>query len=492
MNKEDKNIMELRKTEKITKQVNAKVIIGILIFSGLIATFNETILNVALSPLMIEMNVTAGTIQWIITAYMIVVAVLVPVTAFLIQTFKTKHLYLTAMIILLFGTICGAYSKTFTMLLISRILQAAGTGMIIPIMMNTVLEVAPSKSRGVVMGLCGASLTLGPALGPTVAGIVLQYYQWNMLFVLLIPIIILAIIVGNIYLVNVSNITKPKIDVLSIILSTISFGGLIYGISGFSEGLNIKLVSIIFIIGILSLILFCKRQLSSKEPMLDIRVFKYKKFTIATVLVMLSMMTIFTMAVMLPMFLQGALETNTFTAAMALLPATLISGALTPVAGKIYDKKGSRILLPTGFIIILVSLFILAHSSNDTSLIQIILVFILVDIGVALTMSPSQTVALSSLPKDYYPHGVAILNTLQQLASAIGSSLFIGIMSAVQLKSISNGFKEWSAVASGFNISTLVLSGFVLVAVILSMILPVIKNKKSTVSDYKSDDVINL
>lgn len=474
MNKEDKNIMELRKTEKITKQVNAKVIIGILIFSGLIATFNETILNVALSPLMIEMNVTAGTIQWIITAYMIVVAVLVPVTAFLIQTFKTKHLYLTAMIILLFGTICGAYSKTFTMLLISRILQAAGTGMIIPIMMNTVLEVAPSKSRGAVMGLCGASLTLGPALGPTVAGIVLQYYQWNMLFVLLIPIIILAIIVGNIYLVNVSNITKPKIDVLSIILSTISFGGLIYGISGFSEGLNIKLVSIIFIIGILSLILFCKRQLSSKEPMLDIRVFKYKKFTIATVLVMLSMMTIFTMAVMLPMFLQGALETNTFTAAMALLPATLISGALTPVAGKIYDKKGSRILLPTGFIIILVSLFIL------------------VDIGVALTMSPSQTVALSSLPKDYYPHGVAILNTLQQLASAIGSSLFIGIMSAVQLKSISNGFNEWSAVASGFNISTLVLSGFVLVAVILSMILPVIKNKKSTVSDYKSDDVINL
>lgn len=336
--------MELRKTEKITKQVNAKVIIGILIFSGLIATFNETILNVALSPLMIEMNVTAGTIQWIITAYMIV-------TAFLIQTFKTKNLYLTAMIILLFGTICGAYSKTFTMLLISRILQAAGTGMIIPIMMNTVLEVAPSKSRGAVMGLCGASLTLGPALGPTVAGIVLQYYQWNMLFVLLIPIIILAIIVGNIYLVNVSNITKPKIDVLSIILSTISFGGLIYGISGFSEGLNIKLVSIIFIIGILSLILFCKRQLSSKEPMLDIRVFKYKKFTIATVLVMLSMMTIFTMAVMLPMFLQGALETNTFTAAMALLPATLISGALTPVAGKIYDKKGSRILLPTGFII---------------------------------------------------------------------------------------------------------------------------------------------
>ena len=478
------------KAKEVAKfeNINVKMIISILVFSGLIATFNETILNVALSNLMIEMNVTAGTIQWIITAYMIVVAVLVPITAFLIQTYKTKQLYMTAMIILLLGTICAAFSHTFTTLLISRVIQAAGTGMIIPIMMNTVLVVAPPKSRGMVMGLCGASLTIGPALGPTVAGIILQKYEWNTLFVILIPIIILAIIIASIYLVNVSNITKPKIDVISIILSTIGFGGIIYGISSISGNGDIKIIGAIFIVGIMCLIAFCRRQLSLKQPMLNIRAFKYPVFSIGTILVMLSMMAIFTMAVMLPMFLQGALGTNTFIAAMALLPATLISGILTPVCGKFYDKLGGKILLPVGFILILVPLFILGRSTYETPLISIMLTFIVVDIGVAFTMSPSQTTALSSLPQEYYPHGVAILNTLQQLASAIGSSLFIGIMSASQLKALNNAASEEMAVSVGFNSSTAVLCGFVLIGLILSLSLSFIDKRSSQEVNLESAD----
>jgi DHA2 family lincomycin resistance protein-like MFS transporter len=456
-------------TKKTLTNVNVKAIIAILVFSGFMATFNETILNVALSSLMVEMNVTAGTIQWIITAYMIVVAVLVPVTAFLIQTFKTKQLYLAGMTIFLLGTICAAFSGSFVLLLISRILQAAGTGMMIPIMMNTVLVVTPPQNRGSVMGLCGAALTLGPALGPTVAGIVLQFASWHALFIILIPIIILAMIFGSIYLVNLSTVTKPKIDFTSIILSSIGFGGLIYGMSSVSGSGNIKMVGLIFIIGMISLILFCKRQLSLKEPMLDIRAFKYPLFTIGTILVMISMMTIFTMAVMLPMFLQGGLKTTTFIAAMTLLPATLISGVITPLAGKLYDKIGMKVLIPVGFAIILVPLFILSQANSDTSLMKIIMLFIIVDIGIALTMSTSQTTALNPLPKESYPHGVAILNTLQQLSAAIGSSLFIGIMSASQLKALSNKVSEQAAIATGFSSATLALSGVVLIGLCLSL-----------------------
>ncbi len=470
--------MEAKKTAKFTTGNNTNAIIAVLVFSGLIATFNETILNVALLPLMAEMNVTAGTIQWIITAYMIVVAVLVPVTAFLIQTFKTKELFLAAMGILLVGTICGACSGSFAMLLISRIIQAAGTGMIIPIMMNTVLTVAPKEKRGSVMGLCGAALTLGPALGPTVAGIVLQFYSWHALFIILIAIILIAMIVGSIFLVNVSHVTKPKMDVLSIILSTIGFGGLIYGISSISGAADIKMVAAIFIIGIICLIVFCKRQMSLKEPMLNLRCLKFSVFTMGTLLVMFSMMTVFTMSIMLPMFVQGALGENSFVAAMTLLPATLISGFLTPVAGKLYDKIGPKVLLPIGFAIILIPLFILAHGNSNTSLMTIIVLFIMVDIGVAFTMSPSQTTALSPLPREYYPHGVAILNTLQQLSAAIGSSLFIGIMSATQLKALNNQVQEQAAAATGFSSATLVLSGFVLVGLILSVGLTFIKNKR--------------
>ncbi|MBE6072022.1 MAG: multidrug efflux MFS transporter [Clostridium butyricum] len=473
--------METKKTAKITAGVNVKAIIAVLVFSGFIAVFNETILNVALSDLMAEMNVTAGTIQWIITAYMIVVAILVPVTAFLIQTFETKQLYLVAMTIFLVGTIAAACSGSFGMLLISRILQAAGTGMIIPIMMNTVLVVTPPKNRGSVMGLCGAALTLGPALGPTVAGVLLQFYSWHSLFIVLIPIIILSMILGSIYLMNVSTLTKPKIDFISIILSTIGFGGLIYGISSISGNGNIKIVCLIFIIGIISLILFGKRQLSLKDPMLDIRAFKYSVFSIGTVLVMISMMTIFTMAVMLPMFLQGALETSTFIAAMVLLPSTLIGGFITPLGGKIYDKLGAKILLPVGFAIILVPLFILSNATSHTSLITIIVLYIVAGIGIALTMSPSQTTALSTLPQEYYPHGVAILNTLQQLASAIGASLFIGIMSATQQKALNSLVQEQDAVATGFNAATLVLVGFVFIGLCLAVILSIV-NRKDSVS----------
>ena len=215
-------------------------------------------------------------------------------------------------------------------------------------------------------------------------------------------------------------------------------------------------------------------------------IIKAPLFVIGTLLVMFSMMTVFTMSVMLPMFLQGGIGANSFVAAMALLPATLISAISTPFAGKIYDKVGPKGLLPVGFAIILIPLFILAHSNSNTSLTVIIVLFIMVDIGFSLTMAPSQTTALSPLPRECYPHGVAILNTLQQLSAAIGSSLFIGIMSAKQLKALSNQATEQVATAIGFSSATLALSGFVLIGLILSLSLAFVKKKPSLSSDVQT------
>ncbi|WP_368490393.1 DHA2 family efflux MFS transporter permease subunit [Clostridium sp. BJN0013] len=460
--------------EKIIKsktKINIKAILAVLAFSAFIALFNETILNVALNILMEEMNVTAGTIQWLVTAYMIVVSIMVPVTAFLIQSFETKKLYLGAMTILLIGTICAACSKTFTILLISRILQASATGMMIPIMMNTILLVTLPEKRGSAMGICVCVIQLGPALGPTISGLILQFFSWHALFIILIPLILLSMILGYIYLVTVSTLTKPKIDIISIILSTIGFGGIIYGLSSFSGGGNMKMIGIIFIIGIISLFLFGKRQLLLKEPMLEIRTLKYPLFSIGVALVMISMITIFTMNVMLPMFLQGALKTTTFMSAMVLLPATLTNGFVTLISGKIYDKLGAKVLIPVGFTIILVSLFILSRSTIDTSLAKITVIYIVICIGVGSTMSPSQTKALNQLPKKAYPHGVAILNTLQQISAAIGSSVFISIMSTSQLKALNNSASQEVALATGFRAASLVLVILVLVGLCLSFTL---------------------
>lgn len=469
--------MEAMKTTRPIPKINTKAIIGVLVLSAFIATFNETILNVALSSLMKEMNVTAATIQWLITGYMIVTSVMVPVTAFLIQSFETKQLYLGAMTLLLIGTICAACSGSFPMLLISRMLQASGTGMMIPLMMNTVLVVTSAQNRGSAMAICVCAISLGPALGPTISGIILQSFSWHALFIMLTPIICFAMILGYIFLINVSTLTKPKIDILSIILSTLGIGAVIYGISSFSGDGNKMTIGIIFIIGLLALIIFSKRQLSLKQPMLEIRIFKYPIFSIGVILVMISMMTMFTMNVMLPMYLQGSLKVSTFVAAIALLPASLANGFITPIGGKIYDKFGVKVLIPVGFTIILIPLAMLSRSTCNTSLITVIISYIVVCIGVGLTMSPCQTNSLTQLPKKDYPHGVAIVNTFQQISAALGSSLFIGIMSAAQLKAMNDLASEKIAVATGFRSATSVSAAIVLVGLCLSFTLRFNKNR---------------
>lgn len=460
----------MKETNKLetSKKINGTAIIAVLVFSAFIATFNETILNVALSGIMKEMNVTAGTAQWLITAYMIVTSVMVPVTAFLIQTFRTKQLFLGALGLLLVGTICAAFSGSFMILVISRMVQASGTGMMIPVMMNTVLLVAPKNKIGSVMAICGCAISLGPAFGPTFAGVILQYFSWHALFIILIPIIIVAMIVGKLVLADVGEITKPKIDYLSIFLSTIGVGTIIYGISSISEG-NIKITLLNFIIGIICMTIFIKRQLNLREPMLNLSPFRYFKFVVGVLLVMISMMISFNMNVMLPMFIEGSLGKTSFIAAMALLPAVVFMAIATSIGGKIYDKYGVKWLMPIGMAIIAVFVFILANSNDKTSLIKIIMTYICVCIGVGFTMSPAQTHSLKQLPKEYYPHGVAIVNTLQQISAAIGSSLFIGIMSAVQLKTLAAGnVVNEAAVATGFSSAVMVACGIAIVGFILA------------------------
>lgn len=468
----------VNKVEETKVKINAKVILAVLVFSAFIGVFNETILNVALNTLMDEMNVTAATIQWIITAYMIVVSVMVPVTAFLIQSFETKKLYLGAMSFLLIGTICAAFSGSFAMLLISRMMQAVGAGMMIPIMMNTILIVTPPEKHGSVMGIGSCAIQLSPALGPTISGYILQYFSWHSLFIILIPCIVICMICGYIYIVNVSKLTKPKLDIFSIVLSTLGVGGIIYGLSTFSDAANIMATTIVFIIGIISLAVFCVRQLSLKEPMLEIRTFKHSLFSIGVILVMISMMTVFTMNVMLPIFLQGALKSTTFLAALVLLPATLSNGFITLASGRLYDKIGSKVLIPSGFALITAGLFILSGADTDTGILQIIITYVIVCVGIGCSLSNSQTDALNKLPVESYPHGIAILNTLQQVAAAIGSAVFIGIMSASQEKSLTILGNVESSVAAGFRSAVLALDVFALIGLCLSIFISV-KNKKN-------------
>lgn len=435
-----------------TKKYNTKIIMFTLLLGSFIALFNETILNIAFPKLMMEMNVGATTVQWLTTGYVLVIAILMPVTAFLMNTYTTKKLFMAAITLFLIGTVCAFFSASFPLLLISRIIQALGTSMLIPILMNTALIINPPEKRGAVMGACVCVISLGPAFGPTFSGILLQYFSWHILFLILIPVLVLCLILGNIFLENVNTITKPKIDYLSILLSAIGIGCIIYSISSISNT-NIAVILAIFIIGIISTALFCRRQSSLEQPMLQIKSFKHPVFTRSVILIVIVQMLQFSMNIVLPMVFENGFKASTLITGIILLPATLLYSFLSPVSGKLYDNIGGKIIIPCGVLLACISIFILSTITKSNSILAAIILYCLICVGTSMTASNTQTTALNQLPGKFRADGIAIINTLMQIAGCLGSAIFLGIMSSYENKYLAVSPNKIDAAFHGFNYS---------------------------------------
>lgn len=341
------------------------------------------------------------------------------------------------MILFAIGTLVCGISLNFPMLLIGRLIQASGTGLLLPVMMNTILLLFPPHKRGGAMGTIGLVIMFAPAIGPTLSGLILETLHWRWLFFLVLPFTLLSILISSIYLKNVWEVTKPKVDVLSILLSTLGFGGIVFGFSSAGEGhggwTSLE-VSLSLWLGGISLLLFLWRQLKVKEPLLDVRAFKYPMFSLATIQLMIMMMTLFSTLIILPMYLQGAAALSAFITGLILLPGGILNGFISPVVGRLFDKFGPRVLVIPGTIIVMVVMWFIAGISPSTSVLSVILLHSVLMVGIAMVIMPVQTNGLNQLPRRYYPHGTAILNTLQQVAGAIGIALFISIMSAGQSK----------------------------------------------------------
>lgn len=458
---------------KMQQQSFVKKIMAVLLFGGFLSLFNETILNVALSDIMSEMHVTATTVQWLSTGYVLVVAIMVPVSAFLIHTFTTKQLYLGAMGLFLFGTTAAAFSPAFPLLLASRMIQATGTGLLAPIMIDTALAIYPKEKHGAVMGICTCVILVGPSAGPIVSGIVLQFFDWRSLFLLLLPFIVICMVGGAAYLKSAIKITKPKIDILSIVLSTVGFAFLVYGMSIVNT--NTTSALFIFVIGVLALLFFCRRQLVLQEPMLDIRAFKKPFFAIGAFLVIVIQMVQFSMNIVLPMLFENGLRLTSLQSALVLFPAVLICSIMTIVSGKMYDKIGGNTLIPLGILLMCIFLSILSRIDDATSIFIIALLNTGVYFGIALAWSPVQSNALRQLPLKSQAHGVAIINTFIQLGSALGTPLFVGLMSAGEnnfisrAANISKSLIHMQALYAGFRHSIKTASIIIAAAFLVSL-----------------------
>ncbi|WP_083334915.1 DHA2 family efflux MFS transporter permease subunit [Sediminibacillus halophilus] len=402
-----------------------------MILGAFFAIFNQTTMTVALPTLMEEFNIEAATGQWLTTGYMLVNGVLIPVTGFLMLRFSTRQLFQTAMIIFLTGTLVSAMAMNFPVLLTGRLIQAASTGIMMPLLMNVVLSLFPPERRGAAMGTVGLAIIFAPAIGPTLTGYILDAFPWQVLFYGMVPFVVVIIICGFIFLKNVSETTKSKLDLVSLILSTIGFGALLYGFSeAGNEGWSNTEVVIALSIGVLTIGLFTWRQLTSGKPFLDLKAFRYNMFSLTTIINCVITVVMYADMILLPLYLQNARGFTALEAGVLMFPGALLMGLLSPVVGKLFDRYGVKWLAIFGITIILATTYSFANLSDATSYTFLILMYTGRRIGMALFLMPLQTAGLNQLPSSLNAHGTAISNTARQVAGAIGTSLIVTIMTS--------------------------------------------------------------
>ncbi|MCM3750323.1 DHA2 family efflux MFS transporter permease subunit [Paenibacillus pasadenensis] len=416
-------------------QYKAVPIMAALLISGFIGMLSETGLNIAISELMGIFNVEAAQIQWLTTGFILVLAILTPVSGLLLQWFTTRQLFVASLLFSIIGTLVAALAPSFEVLLVARLIQAAGTGLLIPLMFNTVLVIFPPHKRGAAMGIMGLVIMFAPAVGPAIAGLFLEYSSWRAIFWMAVPLLVGALIFGIIFMRNVSEVTRPRIDLLSIALSSVGFGGIVFGFSTAGEGdhgwSNPKVI-IGISVGAAALLLFIVRQLRMRQPMMNLRAFRYPMFTMGTLIVFVAMMIILSTVMLLPLYLQAGMAMLPLAAGLLLLPGGLVNGLMSPVMGRLFDKYGPRWLVLPGLALVIVILWLLTGIEPTTPKGIVILLHTLMMIGISMIMMPASTNGLNQLPRELYPDGTAIMNTLQQVAGAIGTALAISVMSAGQ------------------------------------------------------------
>ncbi|MBR5319306.1 MAG: multidrug efflux MFS transporter [Peptococcaceae bacterium] len=411
--------------------LSRKVIIinAIMIFGGFIGILNQTLLTPALPSIMKEMQVDASTAQWLTTGYMLVNGIMVPVTAFLIDKFTTRRLFFAAMGIFSLGTLTAAISGDFSIVLLARVLQAAGAGIMMPMGQVLMLLTVPKQYRGTGMGMIGIVMGAAPCIGPVAAGVVIDAFNWHMLFFGLTPLALLTIVIAWFYLDNFGSPKDVQLDITSVVLSTLGFGGLLYGFSVIgSSGFSVVVLASL-LIGAIALALFIHRQLHMKEPLLKMELLKNHTFTVSVLLVMLVNAAILVGGILMPIYVQTIRGFSATMSSLIMLPSALVSALMSPISGRLFDKHGARKLAVPGLFIIITASFMLTRLTETTPLFYVGLVYCFRMLGLSLINMPLNTWGLNSLDNSVMSHGTAIGNTFRNVAGSLGTAILVTTMS---------------------------------------------------------------
>lgn len=410
-------------------------IISVMVLGAFIAILNQTLLNVALPVMIVDMDMSANQAQSLTTIFMLVNGILIPISAFLMEKFTTRQLFLTAMSLFALGTLICGLAFNFPVLLAGRVVQAAGAGIMMPLLMNVILSLFPINKRGSAMGYIGLAMMFAPAIGPTLSGIVVQSFSWRVLFFIVLPIAIIDIILAYFLLRNVTKQSNPKVHYTSIVMSTIAFGGLLLGFSSAGEmgWSNIEVI-LPLVIGAVVMVFFIRMQLKLKTPILEFRVFKYSMFSLTTLISVIITMSMFAAMILIPIYLQNIRGFSPLASGLLLLPGALVSAFMSPITGKLFDRIGARPLAVTGLGITAITTLLFSNLSDETGYYYMMVVYSLRMVGISMIMMPIMTAGLNQLPQRLYSHGTAMSNTLRQMSGAIGTAFLVTIMTSQTVK----------------------------------------------------------
>ncbi|HHC8868342.1 TPA: DHA2 family efflux MFS transporter permease subunit [Staphylococcus aureus] len=526
---------EYKVNEKIKKEhknfifgegVSRGKILAALLFGMFIAILNQTLLNVALPKINTEFNISASTGQWLMTGFMLVNGILIPITAYLFNKYSYRKLFLVALVLFTIGSLICAISMNFPIMMVGRVLQAIGAGVLMPLGSIVIITIYPPEKRGAAMGTMGIAMILAPAIGPTLSGYIVQNYHWNVMFYGMFIIGIIAILVGFVWFKLYQYTTNPKADIPGIIFSTIGFGALLYGFSeAGNKGWGSVEIETMYAIGIIFIILFVIRELRMKAPMLNLEVLKFPTFTLTTIINMVVMLSLYGGMILLPIYLQNLRGFSALDSGLLLLPGSLIMGLLGPFAGKLLDTIGLKPLAIFGIAVMTYATWELTKLNMDTPYMTIMGIYVLRSFGMAFIMMPMVTAAINALPGRLASHGNAFLNTMRQLAGSIGTAILVTVMTTQTTQHLSAFGEELDktnpvvqdhmrelasqyggqegamkvllqfvnklATVEGINDAFIVATIFSIIALILCLFLQSNKKAKATAQKLDADNSIN-
>lgn len=447
------------------------LMMAVLLFGSFVALLAETFLNNALPTIMRVFQVNQATAQWLTTAYLLVVGLMIPISAWIFDSFNLKQNFLTMMGIFFVGSIVCLLAPNFWVLLTGRIIEAVAAGGLMPFIQNVILMMFPLEKRGFAMGITGFVIGFGPAVGPTISGLILKYADWQMLFIVLSVTSALVVILA---LFTIQNLTTPKLqttDLLSFIESIVGFGLLLYALSevGNTGKITISL-AVIFLIGIFVIYLFCRRQLKIQEPLLDIRVFKNWRFDLCTMLSTISNIAMVGIELVLPLYLQTTRQESALIAGLVMMPGAIVMIICNPISGTLYDKLGIKKLSFFGFAMLLLGTLPMLWFNTQTSLVLIGLCYAVRMVGISFTMMTTFTAGINTIEPQLTAHANAASSTVRQIGGSLGTALAMLMVALAATLKTSVG--QVQATEIGYQWSFILMIVFAVIGLLASFFLP--------------------